>query len=349
MGKRTGATKGAAKGGKSKNAATQQAKREEAFAAWKKRQKSSVAAQQEESEFTRLDAATLERLNLHATYDTFPRPVPGRVTVFEHEGYEYEFGSPEDQQAAVVSESTPSTLSRRQQQQRLLPRLQLPKKPKWNRDMSVKAVQSNEKEAFRSWLEQTDRVVTQFFAHSQEEKDQEEVEEEQKAREGASVFLNALNRRRSNDDSDEASPPTESSERQAAAAQARRLAAQDPYRARIPSQFERNLFVYQQLWRVVDRSHILLVLMDVRAAQLHLPPSLQAYLQRRAHNRVRRTVLVLTKTDLVTPAITQEWIEYLRRKYPQWTVVQTSSYIQLEPLEGQGTSGNMSFFFFFPF
>lgn len=335
MGKKGGSTaKGGAKGGRGQNAAAQLARREAAIAAWKKRQQTANAAQREESEFTRLDAATLERLNLHAAYDLFPRPIPGRLTTFDHEAYEYEFGPP-DSQAPIVSADGGPSLSRRQQQQRLLPRLQLPKKPKWNRDMSTKTVQSNEKEAFRAWLEQTDDQVHEFFAQRGLDEEQED-KEEWKAKEGASAFLAALERR-TGGGADESGMQGESLERQAASARTRHLAAQDPYRARIPTQYERNLFVYQQLWRVVDRSHILLVLMDVRAAHLHLPPSLQAYLQRRAHNRVRRTVLVLTKTDLVTPQITQEWVDHLTRKFPHWSVVPTSSYLRLEPSEGQGT------------
>lgn len=102
----------------------------------------------------------------------------------------------------------------------------------------------------------------------------------------------------------------------------------------LPSLFERNVQVYRQLWRVMDRSQIVLVLLDSRCPLLHLPAALERYLQRFAR---RRVILVLTKRDIVGNEVAQGWKDYLESKYEEWPVVATESYARLERLEGQGT------------
>lgn len=103
-------------------------------------------------------------------------------------------------------------------------------------------------------------------------------------------------------------------------------------RGLLPCQFERNVQVYRQLWRVLERSHILLVLMDARCPLVHLPPSLESFLTRFAN---RRTILVLTKKDIVGDHIASQWQTYLQERY-QWEVVVTESYQKRTPNEGQG-------------
>ncbi|CAO1632667.1 unnamed protein product [Jaminaea pallidilutea] len=102
----------------------------------------------------------------------------------------------------------------------------------------------------------------------------------------------------------------------------------------LPSLFERNVQVYRQLWRVMDRSQIVLVLLDSRCPLLHLPAALERYLQRFAR---RRVILVLTKKDIVGNEVAQGWKDYLESKYEEWPVVASESYARLERLEGQGS------------
>jgi hypothetical protein len=63
--------------------------------------------------------------------------------------------------------------------------------------------------------------------------------------------------------------------------------------------FEHNLEVWRQLWRVVERSDIVLLLADARCPALHFHTSLYRYITR-THGK--ECVLVLTKADLVTPS-----------------------------------------------
>ncbi|GAA6039125.1 hypothetical protein JCM8097_005338 [Rhodosporidiobolus ruineniae] len=73
--------------------------------------------------------------------------------------------------------------------------------------------------------------------------------------------------------------------------------------------FERNLNVWRQLWRTVEQSEILCVLIDVRFPLLHYPPSLRHYL--RTLKPAKPVVLVLTKTDLVPSAHAHAWKRWL--------------------------------------
>ncbi|BEI88039.1 uncharacterized protein CcaverHIS019_0107570 [Cutaneotrichosporon cavernicola] len=79
---------------------------------------------------------------------------------------------------------------------------------------------------------------------------------------------------------------------------------------RSPSWFETNLEVWRQLWRVVESSSILLLLIDSRAPPLHCPPSLRTYL--RALKPRKEFVLVLTKADLVDSAALEGWRAWLK-------------------------------------
>ncbi|KDN36770.1 P-loop containing nucleoside triphosphate hydrolase protein [Tilletiaria anomala UBC 951] len=250
----------------------------------KRRQVLTDIAKREESSFAKLGPDALLQLNLHATYTVLARPIPRVLTLYSHPENNVARGGSSD------SESVSKKTSRSR------PLLTLPKKPRWSHELSAKAVQSNEAEAFRNWLEKTDEEVQRCF------KDALTVKGKGRAAEH-------------NVDDDAAT-----------------LAA-----AVIPSLFERNLEVYQQLWRVVDRVQILLVLLDTRCPPIHLPPSLEDYLFRQGHTRRRRTVLVLTKVDLVTADVAAVWQAWLKQKYPQWQVVLTSSYVQREAHEGQGS------------
>lgn len=251
----------------------------------RRRLDSAAVVRREESSFSKLQPEFLEQLNLHASCMELKRPIRKSLTIFSH---------PESSYSEDTS-SNEGTLTGRSQRPK--PLLLLPKKPRWNHDLSAKAVQSNEKEVFRQWLEKTDEQVQAVFRQARDRKGKG------RASDTKEIFT---------------------------------VTEHDAAAAIIPSLFERNLEVYQQLWRVVERSHVLLVLIDVRCPPIHLPPSLEDYLMRQGHSRRRRTILVLTKADLVEDAVAEEWKAWLSERYPQWQVVLTSSYVRREKQEGQG-------------
>lgn len=96
---------------------------------------------------------------------------------------------------------------------------------------------------------------------------------------------------------------------------------------RAPTTFERNLEVWRQLWRVVEISQIVLILLDSRCPLLHYPPSLAAYLASPQLSR-KRTILVLTKVDISGPARADAWARYFQHQYPSFRVVQVETYAE---------------------
>ncbi|KAL9934060.1 hypothetical protein V8E36_007142 [Tilletia maclaganii] len=279
------------------------------------------AARDIESTFSKLSPAQLEQLGLDAYYARLPRPVPASNAVFdpsqrlgtEWEQYERAQAArkagraaknasnnaqgeeaQEDASAAALPEGDNGSASSTTKVKAPKPLLTLPKRPRWNRDMNKKALESNEAEVFRSWLQQTDDIV---------------------AKHSASLLPSAEH------EVDWADQTTRNQV--------------DPAKAKIPSQFERNLSVFAQLWRVSERSDILCVLLDARCPLLHLPPSLIDFLRAKAG---RRTLLVLTKADLVPRSIAEAWRTWLLEQFGEWTdVVITESYRDLGAREGQGS------------
>jgi len=78
------------------------------------------------------------------------------------------------------------------------------------------------------------------------------------------------------------------------------------------SPFEHNLEVWRQLWRVMEKSDVLLLTADVRDPLLHIPLAL--------HEHVTKTlkvplVIVLTKCDLVSEAHANAWRTFLERAF----------------------------------
>ncbi|KAJ2656520.1 hypothetical protein IWW48_004980 [Coemansia sp. RSA 1200] len=79
------------------------------------------------------------------------------------------------------------------------------------------------------------------------------------------------------------------------------------------SLYEKNLEVWRQLWRVVEISDILLLVVDIRHPVLHFPPSLYRYA---AETMGKPMVVVLNKTDLVAPETTRAWMHYFKASFP---------------------------------
>jgi hypothetical protein len=87
--------------------------------------------------------------------------------------------------------------------------------------------------------------------------------------------------------------------------------------------FEHNLEVWRQLWRVCERSDILLVIVDSRQPILNFPPSLYHYITRTLKKPM---VLVLNKIDLIPSETVNEWLEYFHATYPKLFVVPFTSF-----------------------
>ena len=74
--------------------------------------------------------------------------------------------------------------------------------------------------------------------------------------------------------------------------------------------FERNVIVWQQLWRILDQSQLIVVVTPINAPLLHLPvPIIESA-------KEIPVICVLTKKDLVTKQLSETWIEEIRRRFP---------------------------------
>ena len=89
------------------------------------------------------------------------------------------------------------------------------------------------------------------------------------------------------------------------------------------SYFELNLETWRQLWRVLEMSDILLIIVDIRYPALMFPP----YLYHHVTNELKKDmILVLNKVDLAPPALAVAWKEYFHTKYPKLHILMFTSY-----------------------
>lgn len=89
------------------------------------------------------------------------------------------------------------------------------------------------------------------------------------------------------------------------------------------SYFELNLETWRQLWRVLEMSDILLIIVDIRYPVLMFPPYLYDYI---INILQKDMILVLNKVDLAPPALVVAWKEYFRSQYPKLHVLMFTSF-----------------------
>ncbi|CAG8534852.1 9594_t:CDS:10 [Funneliformis caledonium] len=83
--------------------------------------------------------------------------------------------------------------------------------------------------------------------------------------------------------------------------------------------FEHNLDVWRQLWRVLEISDIILIVVDIRHPLLHFPPSLYNYVVK----DIKRKMLLV---DLVAENTVYAWTKYFEEQFPELGVVKFSCY-----------------------
>uniref|UniRef100_A0A182MQP6 Guanine nucleotide-binding protein-like 1 n=1 Tax=Anopheles culicifacies TaxID=139723 RepID=A0A182MQP6_9DIPT len=86
---------------------------------------------------------------------------------------------------------------------------------------------------------------------------------------------------------------------------------------------ELNLETWRQLWRVLELSDIVLVIVDARFPTLMFPPSLYKYV---TEELGKGMMLVINKIDLVEAEAVLAWKQYFEQKYPEIKVVLFTSY-----------------------
>lgn len=87
--------------------------------------------------------------------------------------------------------------------------------------------------------------------------------------------------------------------------------------------FELNLETWRQLWRVLEMSDVLLIIVDIRYPVLMFPPYLYKYI---TEDLGKDMILILNKIDLAPPSLVVAWREYFKKHYPQLHILMFTSY-----------------------
>ncbi|XP_061356855.1 GTPase LSG1-2-like [Gastrolobium bilobum] len=90
----------------------------------------------------------------------------------------------------------------------------------------------------------------------------------------------------------------------------RSLARLEENKKLVLTPFEKNLDIWRQLWRVVERSDLLVMVVDSRDPLFYRCPDLEAYA--REVDEHKRTLLLVNKADLLPASIREKWAEYFR-------------------------------------
>ncbi|OBA18608.1 uncharacterized protein OGAPODRAFT_96977 [Ogataea polymorpha] len=93
--------------------------------------------------------------------------------------------------------------------------------------------------------------------------------------------------------------------------------------------FERNILVWKQLWRVVERSDLVVQIVDARNPLLFRSEDLENYVKET--NPLKRNLLLVNKADLLTYEQRLEWARYFKAHNIKYTFF--SAYLANEDLE----------------
>lgn len=104
------------------------------------------------------------------------------------------------------------------------------------------------------------------------------------------------------------------------------------------SYFDLNLDTWRQLWRVLEMSEIVTIIVDIRHPLFHFPPSLYRYIIEELGKMV---IIVLNKVDLVDASLVLAWESYLKSQYPEVHVIPFASYAGMKSKTNGKRVGNM--------
>lgn len=100
----------------------------------------------------------------------------------------------------------------------------------------------------------------------------------------------------------------DANERQAFLSWRRSLASLEENEKLVLTPFEKNLDIWRQLWRVVERSDLLVMVVDARDPLFYRCPDLEAYA--REVDEHKKTLLLVNKADLLPFSVRKKWAQY---------------------------------------
>ncbi|EDO07399.1 50S ribosome-binding GTPase family protein [Babesia bovis T2Bo] len=81
---------------------------------------------------------------------------------------------------------------------------------------------------------------------------------------------------------------------------------------RVVTPYEKNIEFWRQLWRVIERSHLLLVIVDARDPLFYRVPDLEDYVKEVDYRK--ETILILNKADHLSLELRKAWANYFKSK-----------------------------------
>ncbi|POO01371.1 Circularly permuted (CP)-type guanine nucleotide-binding (G) protein [Trema orientale] len=100
----------------------------------------------------------------------------------------------------------------------------------------------------------------------------------------------------------------DANERQAFLMWRRSLARLEENENLVLTPFEKNLDIWRQLWRVLERSDLLVMVVDARNPLFYRCPDLELYA--REIDNHKRTLLLVNKADLLPYSVREKWAKY---------------------------------------
>ncbi|KAK9143317.1 hypothetical protein Syun_012717 [Stephania yunnanensis] len=100
----------------------------------------------------------------------------------------------------------------------------------------------------------------------------------------------------------------DASETQAFLEWRRNLARLEENKKLVLTPFEKNLDIWRQLWRVLERSDLLVMVVDARDPLFYRCPDLEAYA--REIDESKQTLLLINKADLLPLSVRRKWAKY---------------------------------------
>uniref|UniRef100_A0A6G1S8V5 Guanine nucleotide-binding protein-like 1 n=1 Tax=Aceria tosichella TaxID=561515 RepID=A0A6G1S8V5_9ACAR len=104
------------------------------------------------------------------------------------------------------------------------------------------------------------------------------------------------------------------------------------------SYFDLNLDTWRQLWRVLEMSEIITIIVDIRHPLFHFPPALYNHI---VNDLKKMVVIVVNKIDLVPASLVIAWQAYLKSQYPEAHIVPFASYAGMKQKTNGKRVGNM--------
>ncbi|VAI36228.1 hypothetical protein VPH35_092287 [Triticum aestivum] len=100
--------------------------------------------------------------------------------------------------------------------------------------------------------------------------------------------------------------------------------------------FEKNLDIWRQLWRVLERSDLLVMVVDSRNPLFYRCPDLEEYAQEIDEHK--RTLLLVNKADLLPLSVRRKWADYFKEHdilYLFWSAKAATAVLEGKKLSSQ--------------